>query len=39
MAHTSVKDLATLEHNTLGVPVLSQLKETARVLAVDFSAT
>ncbi|WP_249348218.1 TonB-dependent receptor plug domain-containing protein [Pseudoalteromonas aurantia] len=39
MAHTSVKDLATLEHNTLGVPVLSQLKETARVLAVDFSAS
>jgi outer membrane receptor for ferrienterochelin and colicin len=39
MAHTSVKDLATLEHNPFGVPVLSQLDETARVIALDFSAS
>lgn len=37
IAYTQVKGLASLESNDAGIPVLSQLIQTASVLAIDFA--
>lgn len=39
IAYTRVKNLATLEHDDAGTPVLAQLDQTASVLAMDISVS